>query len=439
MSTKNISNKMDELLRQSYAPDEPGAVALVVKDGTVVHRKAYGLANVELGVPLQPESVFKIASVTKQFTAVSILMLVEQGKLALDDPLEKFLPGYPTHGHKITLEHLLTHTSGIASYTNLPEWPAMLGKDFKVDEMIDQFKYKPMDFAPGTRFLYNNSAYFLAGAIIANVSGKTYEEFLQEHIFAPLGMRQTVGYTGKAIIPLRAAGYEKGADGPVNCPYLSMTQPGGAGVLSSTVDDLAKWDAALYTEALVSRASLQRAWTPYTLADGSSTHYGYGWAVETFEGHTWLEHGGGIPGYMCQVARLESERLFVAVLSNNTGSSVTPGTLAIKLALLALGKTLSEPAPVVLPEAFLERFTGVYLENDGSEGAWRLKDGKLTWGDPSDEGGLEGVMIAEDELVLKSMPLNRVRFLSDPAGKISGFEMRNPFGRVSISAVKKEG
>jgi D-alanyl-D-alanine carboxypeptidase len=140
--------------------------------------------------------------------------------------------------------------------------------------MIDMFKNKPMDFAPGTRYIYNNSAFFLLGAIIAKVSGQTYEEYLQEHIFMPLGMRQTYGYTAQAIIPLRAAGYDKGPDGPVNCPYVSMTQPGGAGVLSSTVDDLAKWDAALYSEDLLSRASFQRAWTPYTLADGSSTHYG---------------------------------------------------------------------------------------------------------------------------------------------------------------------
>ncbi len=439
MSFSQINPQMELLLGQAYPADEPGGVALVVKDGKVLHRKAYGLANLELGVPLQPESVLKIASVTKQFTAVSILMLAEQGKLALDDPLEKFLPGYPTHGHKITLEHLLTHTSGIASYTSLPEWPPAFGKDYKVDEMIDQFKYKPMDFAPGTRFLYNNSAYFLLGAIIASISGTTYEEFLQEHIFAPLGMHQTVGYTGNTIIPLRAAGYDKGPDGPVNCPYLSMTQPGGAGVLSATVDDLAKWDAALYAEDLVSRASLQRAWTPYTLADGSSTHYGYGWAIETFGGETWLEHGGGIPGFVCQVARLACERLFVAVLSNYSGSSSLPGTLAIKLAMLALGKTWSDPVPVVLTEAALERFTGVYRENDGSESVWRLKEGKLTWGDLSGEGGLEALMISEDELFLKSMPLNRVKFLADLAGKISGFEMRNPFGRVSISAVKKEG
>lgn len=436
MSGNQTNPQMDVLLSSVYPPDGSGGVVLVMKDGEVLHRKAYGMANLELGVKLQPESVLKIGSVTKQFTAVGILLLAEQGKLSLDDLIEKHLPGYPTHGHTITIEHLLTHTSGIKSYTNLPEWAPTFGKDYIVEALIDLFKYKPMDFAPGQRFLYNNSAYFLLGAIIARVSGQAYEEFLHENIFDPLGMRHTYGYTGKEIIPLRAAGYEKSPQGVVNCPYLSMTHPGG--VLSSTVDDLAKWDAALYTEKLINRESLQRAWTPYTLANGSSTHYGYGWAIEDYEGETWLGHGGGIPGFVCDVLRAPGQRLFAAVLANHTGADQSPDTLAFKLALLALGKSWSEPLPAALPAAEIERIIGPYVDADGDESIIKLVDGKLTWGDASGEHSLEANMISSTEMMLKREPLNRVKFLFDSGGKATGFAMINQFGRVTLTGVKKE-
>ncbi len=216
---------IDTLLAATYPPNGPGAAVILVKDGQVLHRKGYGLANVELNVPIQPETVFKVGSVTKQFTAVSILMLAEEGKLALSDPIEKFLPEYPTHGHRITIEHLLTHTSGIKSYTSLPEWPPTFGKDYTVAELIESFKYKPMDFAPGMRYAYNNSAYFLLGAIIAKLSGGTYEEFLQKHIFDPLGMSHTYGYTAQRLIPRRASGYNKDKDGYANCPDFKHDPP----------------------------------------------------------------------------------------------------------------------------------------------------------------------------------------------------------------------
>jgi CubicO group peptidase (beta-lactamase class C family) len=180
---------IDAQLRAAFPADQPGAAVIVVRDGRVLFRKAYGMADLEQGVPLQPDMVFRLGSITKQFTAAAILMLAEEGKLTLQDPIEKHLPGYPTQGHVITIEHLLTHTSGIQSYTDMPGWMTsrVLGP-MTVTELVDAFKKEPMQFAPGERFAYNNSAYVLLGAIVEKVAGKTYEAFVRERIFQPLGM-----------------------------------------------------------------------------------------------------------------------------------------------------------------------------------------------------------------------------------------------------------
>ncbi len=187
------SAAIDTLFKSSFPADGPGAAVIVVKDGRTLFRKAYGMANLELGVPLQPDMVFRLGSITKQFTATAILMLAEEGKLSLLDPIEKHLPGYPTQGHAITIEHLLTHTSGIQSYTDMPGWmTSRIQGAMTVTELVDGFKKEPMQFAPGEKWAYNNSAYILLGAIVEKASGKTYEAFVRERIFEPLGMTSSV-------------------------------------------------------------------------------------------------------------------------------------------------------------------------------------------------------------------------------------------------------
>jgi CubicO group peptidase (beta-lactamase class C family) len=192
---------------------------IVVKDGRTLFRRAYGMADLELGVPLQPDMVFRLGSITKQFTAVAILMLAEEGKLSLQDPIEKHLPGYPTQGHVITVEHLLTHTSGIQSYTDMPGWmTSRILAPMTVQELIDGFKKEPMQFAPGTRWVYNNSAYVLLGAIVEKASGKTYEAFVRERIFQPLGMSSSHYDSSEPIIPRRAPGYTRQGKRPATPP-----------------------------------------------------------------------------------------------------------------------------------------------------------------------------------------------------------------------------
>ncbi|MEK7833475.1 MAG: serine hydrolase [Acidobacteriota bacterium] len=358
-----LTSSINQEMEKTFKPDAPGAAVIAVKDGQVVFRKSYGMANLELGVAIEPDMIFRIGSITKQFTAVATLMLMEQGKLSLTDEITKFLPDYPTQGHKITIEHLLTHTSGIKSYTGLPEWLPLWRKDMAMKELIDLFKDKPMEFAPGAKWNYNNSAYVLLGAIIEKISGQSYGDFVEKNIFAPLGMKQSFYDNTQRIIPRRAAGYSRNGGGYANAQYLSMSQPHAAGSLMSTVDDLAKWDAALYTEKLVKQSSLKRAWTAFVLNDSKPTTYGYGWGVSTLEGMQMLAHGGGINGFTCDAVRLPETRVYVAILTNREGGT---GNLAKKFAVLASGKEWHEPAakpatPVAkVDPAMFDRLAGDY-------------------------------------------------------------------------------
>ena len=220
------ASQIDAIVSTAFAADQPGAAVIVVLDGQVVYRKAVGMASLELGVPLQPDMVFRLGSLTKQFTATAVMLLVEQGKLGLKDPIDKYLPGYPMQGHLITVEHLLTHTSGIQSYTDIPGWMTRrIVNEMTVQELVDGFKKEPMQFAPGEQYRYNNSGYVLLGAIIEKVAGKSYEAFVTEHIFKPLGMNSSFYGSNEPIIRKRAQGYTGPSDKPANARYLSMTQP----------------------------------------------------------------------------------------------------------------------------------------------------------------------------------------------------------------------
>lgn len=351
---------MRALIDAHFAPDKPGIAAIVVRDGKTLLRTAAGLANVELGVAMQPNHVFRIASVTKQFTAAAILMLEARGALSVRDRITRFLPRYPTQGHKITIEHLLNHTSGIVSYTGMPEFESMMRQDMSLDELIATFKDKPMVFAPGERWQYNNSAYVLLGAIIEKVSGLSYEAFLTKHIFSRLGMAHTCYDNATRVIPNRAAGYSNTPAGVENAPYISMTLPHAAGSLLSTVDDLAAWDAALYTGKIVPRRALARAWTVSTLNTGAKRFYGYGWGVLPASDMTYIEHGGGIPGFSTNVMRIPERRVYVAALCNASNPPVSVQVLSHRLAMLALGIPTPEPKVVKVDKRALADCAGRY-------------------------------------------------------------------------------
>lgn len=412
---ESAAAQIDRLLADAYKADRPGATALVVKDGQTVLRKGYGLADLELGVPVEPDMIFRVGSVTKQFTSTAILMLAERGKLSIGDPITKHLPEFPTGGKTITIEHLLTHTSGIRSYTSMPAWRPLMIKDLSVAEMIDVFKNEPHDFAPGDRFLYNNSGYFLLGAIIEKVSGQTYEQFIEREIFTSLGMKHSFYGSHARVIPRRVPGYEKNAGGYVNAAYLSMTQPYSAGSLLSSVDDLALWEAAIASGKLLTAASMKRMFTPYTLASGKSTGYAYGWSIESYERHPVAGHGGGINGFVCAVVRLPEDKVYVAVLSNNASNDANPGDLARRAAAIAIGRPVTDPPTVALDAAALDAYVGTY-QSDGPARRVVTRDGDglfMTGGGPR----VQILPASPTEFFVKGS-LVRIAFEKDSTGRI---------------------
>jgi len=372
---KQLSTKFDQLLSEQFKNNEPGGTALVSRKGQIIYKKAFGMANIELNIPMQTENIFRIGSISKQFTAVAILQLMEQGKLGLQDEITKFIPDYPTHGHKITIEHLLTHTSGIKSYTGMKDFDAISRLDKKPEELITFFKNQPMEFAPGTKWNYNNSGYFLLGYIIEKVSGKTYPEYVEENIFKPLGMSNSYYGSDSRIIKNRAAAYSKNENEFVNAEPLSMTLPYAAGSLQSTVDNLYKWNQAIHTYKLVKKESLDKAFTPYVLSDGKKTDYGYGWSLDNIQGSPAIQHGGGIPGFLTMGIYLPKEDVFVAVFSNCDCKS--PDEVAVKLAGLAIGKPF-EYNEIKSDSTAMKQLTGVYeMEGNEEQRYITFSDGKL--------------------------------------------------------------
>jgi CubicO group peptidase (beta-lactamase class C family) len=352
--------QIDAAIGQYYKPNEPGAVVLVAKNGKTVYRKAWGLADVARGTPMTADMQLRLGSITKQFTSTAILMLVDEGKIRLDDDITRFLPDYPTRGKRITVDQLLNHTSGIASYTGRPGFMEHIKEDMPVSAMIDTFKNEPLDFEPGSRYKYNNSGYFLLGAIIEKVSGQPYADFLAQRIFQPLGMNDTAyegREHGKAI---RAAGHSRSASGFEASSPISMTQPFAAGALVSTVDDLARWDAAVSSGKLLKPATWQRAFAKTTLTDGKVSDYGYGWANGTVRGVPVIEHGGAINGFNTFALRVPSEHVYVVVLRNTDGGTASPETVARKAAALAIGKPYPEYKAVTLDAKALDAYAGVY-------------------------------------------------------------------------------
>ena len=332
-----------------------------MKDDKLVFQKAVGWADKEWNVSNTLQTKFRIGSITKQFTAVAILKLMEQGKLNLQDSITKFIPEYPMHGHKITIEHLLTHTSGIQSYTGMKDFEKKMTLDLKPMELIDYFKNQPMEFAPGTKWNYNNSGYFLLGYIIEKVSGKTYPQYLEENFFKPLAMTNSLFGSDSKIIKNRAGAYDKDSTGFINAPYLNINQPFSAGSIQSTVEDLFKWHQAVHAYKLVKKESLDKAFTKYKLSDGKETKYGYGWGFGDMQGSPTIGHDGGINGFLTQSIYLPKEDVFVAVFSNCMCNP--PFEIGSKMATLAINKTIPTYTEIKIEAAVLESFIGEYELN----------------------------------------------------------------------------
>ncbi|KWV92447.1 serine hydrolase [Erythrobacter sp. AP23] len=353
--------QFQEVLVDSFAQSDPGAAAIVLREGKVIFRQAVGSADIELGVRLEPEHVFRIASLTKQFTAAAIMLLQERGELSVEDDILRFLPEYPTHGHTIRIKDLMSHTSGIFNYTNAPGFfESTASQETSVEQMIESFKSRPMDFAPETGLNYSNSGYVLLGAIIEQVSGQSYAEFMEENILRPLSLDHT-RLGDRSLTKGRVAGYEALPSGDyINARPIDMTQAYAAGALLSTVDDLAKWNAALTNGELISEQSYREMTTPFVLKNGESVPFGYGFRIETLRGKKAIHHSGSINGFSAHMVWLPEEEVYVAVLKNSIGGDPTPMTIAFKLAGLAIGDPFPDFQRSPVGRGTLDRFAGRY-------------------------------------------------------------------------------
>ncbi|CAH1195356.1 Penicillin-binding protein 4* [Paenibacillus plantiphilus] len=307
---ESFSDKVDAYLQKLKFN---GSV-LLAKKGKVLIRQGYGMANLQTKSPNTPNTIFRIASVTKQFTALAIMQLQEQGKLNVKDPIHKYLPDYP-HGDKITIHHLLTHTSGIPDFTGFPDYLETIGQQITVEQYLDKFKDKPLDFEPGSMSKYSNSGYIVLGAIIERVSKQTYENYIYEHIFKPLGMNNS-GIRDEGIAEKQfAVGYTNGLDTPSEAPFVDMSTAYSSGGIYSTIDDLYKWDRALYTEQLIKKISTEAMLTPFK--DNSA----YG-RVVVDEGRKIYAHTGRIQGFVAYLMHYTLDDMTVIVLSNNDGADI---------------------------------------------------------------------------------------------------------------------
>ncbi len=357
-----LSARLDAIIKETYSnDDEPGAAVIIVVDGKAVLRKGYGLADVESVAKNTPEKIFRIGSVAKQFTAVAILQLVQQGKVRLDDPVTKYVADLDTRDKTITIEHLLSHTSGIPSYTAVPGFMDGETRKLSPRELVALVDEQPLDFEPGSRFKYSNTGYVLLGMVIETASGQAYADYMLEHVFKPAGMTRTRYGPNDIADEEHARGYEASQDGYKPARPLDMSQPFSAGAIESTVDDLWRWTRSLGEGKLVDPKLLERAWTPYAVTEGKS-EYGYGWEItrdRDAQSERWIRHGGGINGYMSAVLWIPERKVFVAVLSNAMGGG-NPGRLCRSLALEALGRTPKQRVAITLDEQTLDKYRGVY-------------------------------------------------------------------------------
>ena len=344
----------------------------VIRGRDTLVMKGYGMADIENEVPATPRTVYRIGSVTKQFTSVAIMQLVEQGKLSLDDDVTKYVPNAPTHGRRVLVRHLLNHSSGIPSYTDVGgSLGRIMRQDLPKDSLIATVKDDSLQFEPGSHFYYNNTGYFLLGMIIERVTGKPYGEYLHDVLFAPNGLSSTVYCSVTPLIKHRAQGYDARPTGLVNADYISMDLPYAAGSLCSTVGDLAAWTRLLHSGKLVKKSSFASMTTPAKLTSGRPMQYGFGLFMDTLGTHRRIHHGGGINGFISELAYYPDDSLTVVVLSNT--APAPSDEVADNLARVAFGMPLlpDEPvAPADLPISSDEiaRLSGNY---------------KVTWPDGS--------------------------------------------------------
>lgn len=427
--------EFDRAISPLLKTGQPGGVVLVARNGRVIYKKAFGMADMELGVPMREEMVFNVGSLTKQFTAVAVLQLVERGRLSLQDEVTKYLSDYTAGGRKITVENLLTHTAGIPASAREAMARLQGEKRFvTLDEIIATFTDRPLDFAPGTKWGYSNNGYMLLGKVIEKASGVTYPEYLEKNLFGPAGMTATHFGDDYKIVRNRAASYvySRAESQFLNAANDKVETAYSAGAIQSTAGDLFKWNQALLANKLITKESLEKARAEYKLPDGQGTHYGYGWFIGSIQGSPIVEHGGNMGGFMSHAIYLPREDVYVAVLYNFRAPDRLPEFLAGDLAALAIGRPY-EIREITLDEHLLKSYAGVY-EEGGVERLLTVEGGKLYY----QRVGANRMLMrpyAKDKFFLDNTAVVG-EFKRDAGGNIVGLSMSNKRG-ISSTALNR--
>lgn len=352
--------RADAIIKEALPNNEHGVAVLVARDGEILYEKYAGYANVKKQTAVEANTTFRIGSVTKQFTAAAILKLVEQDKMQLEDPLNKYIDDFP-RDDKITIHHLLNHTSGIKSYTDQPDFIKSVGKSVATKELVDEIKALGFDFEPGEQWKYNNSAYYILGYLIEQQSGMSYEAFLKKHFFEPAGMENTGVYDNAKKYKMEALGYAS-EEGKMKLSMdWDMTRAGGAGNMYSTVTDLLKWNNFVFAGKAVRVDLLEKAHTQLTLNDGSNYPYGYGWGVGAFRGLEQIAHSGGLHGFLTWLAYYPEIDVTVAVTSNASPPlKIVPGQLGKDMLEVFFEDQLESREEAEIDVEELQKYVGKY-------------------------------------------------------------------------------
>jgi len=432
---KAHADKVDDYIRLRMQKEHiPGLSLVVVREGKIIKAKGYGYASLELRAPAMPDTVYQIGSLTKQFTAAAILLLVQEHKVGLDAKISQYLDGTPETWKDITVRHLLTHTSGLPSDGILTTAKTFFA-DYTEEEMLQSATALPLLASPGEQFSYSNLGYDLLAMIIEKASGKSYADFVRERFFQPLGMTATKVNDKTVITPNRAQGYLWENGNLRLCEQISPTRFRGSGSLLSTALDLAKWDAALSTEALLTDASRKAMWTPMTLKDGKATDYGFGWFLSSVKQHTNIHHNGAINGFLANMSRFVDDKLTVIVLVNQSGLAgterIATGVARLYIPAIRPVAPPKQPTSAKIDPSVFAAYTGRYEYYNNV--LFTLMPGKgvllgqLPWGAAEDYSPLSATSFwqAEDGVQLTA--------IQNEAGEVTGLRVREESGWEHIA------
>lgn len=416
----DLSAVVDSLAQKLLGPNGAGASIAIARDDKVVLARGYGMANLQHSVPVTPDTVFHIDSISKNILAAVLLQLVDQGKLSLDDDVTKYVPEAPTQRRRVTIRQLLNHTSGIYSFTSLPEADANERLDLTHAQVLSLFKDKPFDFEPGTAWRYDNSAFYLAGMVVERVTKQEYGEYVRERVFKPLGMSSASLCDARTVVPHLASGYEMKSGAPVNSAFISWKLPFAAGAICATAGDLLKWETALDSGRVLTPSSLALMRTPTTLTDGTKIDYALGTRLGHIDGHRMHGHTGSGGGFRNVFESFPADHLTIVILTNmGDAGSLSPLVMAAEIARAALGlakKSTGLDLPV--PNKELAALSGKY---DSDEGPMELfaHDGKLHFRIPGINA--EGVLRRQAENVYAVDDNTEARFVT--SGGRAGWSM----------------